>query len=45
MNIEAECCLDQKIKKKHIILLGTLEISSNFLLILLIILILQEIKL
>ena len=33
INIKAECCLDpENRKKKHIILLGTLVISSNFLL-------------
>ena len=33
INIEAECCFDPKNKKnKHIILLGTLVSSSNFLL-------------
>ena len=32
MNIEAECCLDPENRKENIILLGTLVISSNFLL-------------
>ena len=32
INIEAECCLDPENRKKNIILLGTLVISSNFLL-------------
>ena len=32
INIEAECCLDSENRKENIILLGTLVISSNFLL-------------